>query len=126
MPNLRLHGAFRKILNVILCACLVLQSSSVPLSVYSIQASSLPPQNANEDLPQAESQTPNPKLQIPNFTPAPLAQSASQVSVATAIDTNRSPFIDTEIGFQFQPVPPPTLSGLPDPSTAQIATLRYV
>jgi len=124
MPDFRLHGVFFKILNVILCVGLVLQSGAMPLSVYSIRASSLPPQNADEDLPQAESQSSNPKLQTSNSKT--LAPSVLPVSVSTAADKDQSPFTDTEIGFQFQPVPPPTLSGLPDPSTTQIATLRSV
>lgn len=118
MPDLRLHGAFRKILNVILCASLLLQSSSVPVSVYSIQAASLPPQNGNEDLAQAQEAAPP----VTSPLPEPPVEPASPVNASAATDTDRSLFTDTEIGFQFQPVPPPTLSGLPDPSTTQPVT----
>ena len=106
MPNPRLHGAFRTILMVILCGCLASQSGCVPVSVHLTQASNGPLQNADAD-----------------SAPAPLAQPASPVNVSPATDTDRSSFTDTKIGSQSRPVPPPTLSGLPDPSATQSVPL---
>ncbi len=92
MPNPRLHGAFRKILVVILCGCLTLQSGCVPVSVPRTQASNQPAQNSGEHLPQAESQTPDLKFQIPYFTPAAPAPSASSVNASTTAEKDRSSF----------------------------------
>ena len=111
MPNSRSHGAFRKMLMVILCGCLALQSGCVPVSVHLTQASNGPLQNADADSAPAQEKT------------ASVAQPASPVNVSPATDTDRSSFTDTKIGSQSRPVPPPTLSGLPDPSATQSVPL---
>ena len=113
MPNSRSHGAFRKMLMVILCGCLALQSGCVPVSVHLTQTSNRPLQNADADSAPAQDKT----ASVAPHPPAPPAQPASPVNVSPATDTDRSSFTDTKIGSQFKPDPPPTLSGLPDPST---------
>ena len=113
MPNPRLHGAFRKLLMAILCGCLARQSGCVPIPVHPTQASNRPLQNADADSAPVQESTASTAPHL----------SASPVHVSPATDTDRSSFIDTSIGFQFRPVPPPTLSSLPDSSATQSVLL---
>ncbi len=110
MPDPRSYGAFRKIFMVILHGCLILRSGCVPVSLNLAQASNWPLQSSDSDSIPAQERAASVASRLP-------AQSASPVNVSPATDTGRSSFTATKIGFQSKSGPPPTLSGLTDPST---------